>query len=287
MNAPVTIACLQTEPVFGDVDTNLAALTSAITAAVEDGAQIVVAPELCTTGYVFGTREEAYALAEPVGGQGAVDALVDLARDLGVHLVAGFAERDGDRLYNSALVAGPRGVLGVYRKLHLWEAEALYFERGDRGLPVFATPHGRIAAMICYDAWFPELWRLAALQGADLVCLPTNWVPIPGQAPERPPMATILCMAAAHQNSLYVAAADRIGTERGQPFIGSSLVVAPTGWPVCGPASASAPATVIAHVDLADARRQRAFNPFNHLLRDRRRDVYGAMLGSTIAEGWH
>jgi predicted amidohydrolase len=285
--APLSIACVQTEPVFGDVEGNLGALRAAIAAATEDGAQLVVAPELCTTGYVFGARDEAFALAETVGRGGAVDALVDLARDLGIHLVAGFAERDGDRLYNSALLAGPTGLLGVYRKLHLWENEALFFERGDRGLPVFATPHGRIAAMICYDAWFPELWRLAAVQGADLVCLPTNWVPIPGQAADRPPMATTLCMAAAHSNSLFVAAADRVGTERGQPFIGSSLIVAPTGWPVAGPASMSEPEMVLAEIDVSEARRQRAFNDFNHLLRDRRTDVYDKTLGSGIAEGWH
>jgi N-carbamoylputrescine amidase len=285
--APLTIACVQTEPIFGDVDANLSALSAAVATAAGNGAQLVVAPELCTTGYVFESRDEAFELADAVGDAGPADALADLARELGVHLVAGFAERDGARLYNSALIAGPGGPLGVYRKLHLWENEALFFERGDRGMPVFATPHGRIAAMVCYDAWFPELWRLAAVQGADLICLPTNWVPIPGQADGQMPMANVLCMAAAHSNSLFVAAADRVGTERGQPFIGSSLVVAPTGWPVAGPASPTAAETVLVDVDLAEARRQRAFNTFNHLLRDRRTDIYDRTLGSGVVEGWH
>lgn len=268
MSAPLTIACLQTRPAFGDRDGNLAALDAAIAGAVEQGAQLVVAPELCLSGYVFRSREEAYALAETP------DALAELARAHGVHLVAGFAERDGLRLYNSAAVASPDGLLGVYRKLHLWEEEALYFERGDRGLPVFETPFGRIAAMVCYDAWFPELWRMAALGGADLVCLPTNWVPIPGQAPGERAMANVLCQAAAHSNGLWVAAADRVGEERGQPFIGQSLVVAPTGWPAAGPASDSEEETLVARIDLGGARRARTFNAFNHLLRDRRTDVY-------------
>jgi predicted amidohydrolase len=284
--SPVTLACLQTEPVLGDVDGNLERLAAALGAAVDAGADLVVAPELCTSGYVFRSREEAYGLSSSVTeGAGAV--LVELAREHRIHLVAGFPERDGVKLYNSALLAGPDGHLATYRKLHLWEEEALYFERGDLGLPVVATRHGRVAMMVCYDAWFPELWRLAALQGADLVCLPTNWVPIPGQAEGQAAMANTLCMAAAHQNSLFVAAADRVGVERGQPFIGQSLVVAPTGWPIGEAASATEPGTVLAVVDLADARRQRSFNAFNHLLRDRRRDVYGATLGAEIREGWH
>src|SRR5262249_62326873 len=91
---------------------------------------------------------------------------------------------------------------------------------------------GRIGTFICYDGWFPESFRLCALQGADLVCIPTNWVPIPGQAQDREAMANVLCMAAAHSNSLFVAAADRIGVERGQQFIGQSGIISYTGWPI-------------------------------------------------------
>ena len=268
MSSLVTVACAQLDPVLGDRDANLAALDGAIAAAVERGADLVVAPELCLSGYVFESREEAYAHGE------SPDALVELARAHEVHLVAGFAERDGVRLYNSAAICAPDGLLGVYRKLHLWGEEALWFEPGDLGLPVFATPFGRIAAMVCYDGWFAELWRMAALGGADLVCVPTNWVPIPGQAEGQAAMANTLCMAAAHSNGLWVAAADRVGEERGQPFIGQSLIVAPTGWPVAGPASEDAVETLVAQIDLSAARRSRTFNTFNHLLRDRRTDAY-------------
>jgi N-carbamoylputrescine amidase len=110
--------------------------------------------------------------------------------------------------------------VGTFRKMHLWAAENLFFEPGNLGFPVFKTPFGRIGTFICYDGWFPESYRLCALQGADIVCIPTNWVPIPGQDATREAMANILCMAAAHANSMFVAAADRVGVERGQPFIG-------------------------------------------------------------------
>lgn len=100
-------------------------------------------------------------------------------------------------------------------------------------------------------------------------------------------MANIIVMGAAHSNSVFVVAADRIGTERGQPFIGQSLIVAQTGWPVAGPASVDKEEILIAEINLADARRKRNWNDFNQVLRDRRRDVYDEMLGSLHEPGWH
>ena len=186
-----------------------------------------------------------------------------------------------------AVLIGPNGLIGRYRKTHLWGDEALYFTPGDLGFPVFDTPLGRIGCHICYDCWFPESFRLAALQGAEIVCVPTNWVPIPGQDPKREAMANIIVMAAAHTNSVFVAAADRVGKERGQPFIGQSLIVSHTGWPVAGPASPTAEEIIVARVNLADARRKRNWNAFNQVLRDRRTDLYDEMLGSEHRPGWY
>jgi len=100
-------------------------------------------------------------------------------------------------------------------------------------------------------------------------------------------MANILVMAAAHSNSVFVAAADRIGTERAQPFVGQSLIVSYTGWPIGGPASADKEEIVYADANLADARRKRNWNEYNQVLRDRRSDVYDEMLGSQVAPGWY
>jgi predicted amidohydrolase len=169
----------------------------------------------------------------------------------------------------------------------LWNEEVLYFEPGDLGFPVFQTPIGRIGVAICYDGWFPETFRLCALQGADIVCVPTNWVPIPGQAEGRQAMANILAMGAAHSNSMFIACADRVGTERGQPFEGQSLIVNYTGWPVAGPASRDSEEIVLAEVNLSEARRMRNWNAFNQVLRDRRTDVYDEMLGSSAKSGWY
>ena len=242
---------------------------------------------MCSSGYVFNTREEAKILAEEIPGGPACRAWADAAARHRMHIVAGIAEREGRALYNSAVVVGPQGVIGTYRKNHLWAAENLFFEPGNLGVPVFHTDIGRIAVVVCYDIWFPEVFRLAAMQGADILCVPTNWVPMPDQPAGLPKMSNILAMGGAHSNSMFVAAADRIGIERGQPFIGNSLVVSYTGWPIAGPASDDCEEMLIADVNLSDARRKRNWNDFNQVLRDRRIDLYAEDLGAKIQRGWY
>jgi N-carbamoylputrescine amidase len=270
----VAVAVVQTEPVIGDVVGNLARIVEAVKAAAAEGARLVVLPELCVTGYVFEDRAEAWALAESIPDSPSAQTLVALARDLGIYLVSGFAERDGDLLYNSSLLTGPTGYVGRYRKVHLWDNENTIFTPGDVGLPVFDTDLGRVGMMICYDAWFPEAFRSLTLQGADVVCLPTNWVPIPGQREGAPAMALSLCQAAAHVNSIHILAADRVGVERGQPFIGQSALIGPTGWPLTDPASSSDPQTLVAETDLGSGKGLRHWNRFNDPVANRRPDVY-------------
>jgi len=283
----VRIACIQMQPAIGNVEDNVAHSVGLINRAVELGAKLVVLPELSNTGYMFQSREEAFALSEPIPNGPTVKAWSEIAAKHRLHLVAGICERDGNRLFNSAVLIGPSGYIGTFRKVHLWNEENLYFEPGDLGFPVFHTAIGRIGMAICYDGWFPETYRLAALQGADIVCVPTNWVPIPGQAEGREAMANILAMAAAHSNSIYIACADRVGTERGQLFEGQSLIVGHTGWPVAGPASRDKEEILTADVALGEARRARNWNAFNQVLRDRRSDLYDEMLGSDIKRGWY
>ncbi len=285
--AAVKIACVQMEPIVGEKERNVRRMLKRIEEAAGHGAGLIVLPELCNSGYVFESREEAFALAEEIPGGPTCRAWMDVAHRQGLHVVAGIAERDGEVLYNAAVVVGPSGFVGKFRKVHLWGEENLFFEPGNLGFPIFKTPLGRIGTLICYDGWFPESYRLCALQGADIVCIPTNWVPIPGQAKNREAMANILVMAAAHANSIFVAAADRVGVERGQPFIGQSLIASYTGWPIGGPGSLDKDEIVYAEANLADARRKRNWNEFNQVLRDRRTDVYDEMLGAKATRGWY
>lgn len=279
---PLAVASIQMEPRVGRKGESLAHSVDLIERAAAQGANLVVLPELANTGYVFASRAEALALAESVPDGSCTQVWMDVARRCNVHIVAGIAERAGDRLYNTAVVLGPQGYLGTYRKLHLWGDENVFFEPGDRGLPVFDTEWGRLGVLICYDGWFPETYRLLAMQDVDIVAMPTNWVPMGGQPADRPAMANTLAMANAHSNALSIVCACRTGTERGQPFIGQSLIVGAEGWPLAGPASVHAEEILHASIELEDARRKRRLSAFNHVLCDRRTDIYDAMLGT----GW-
>jgi len=271
---PVRVACIQFEPIFGAVGANMARASDLVRAAAAAGSRLIVLPELASTGYVFESAAEAAALAEPVPDGPTTRAWAALAAELGVHIVAGIAESAGDTLYNAAVIVGPEGYIGTYRKAHLWDQENVFFARGDLGFPVFDTALGKVGVAICYDGWFPETFRQLALGGAEIVCIPTNWVPMPDQPEGEAAMANTLHRAAAHTNGLFIACADRVGIERGQPFEGQSLIIGPKGWPLAGPASRDRTETLSALIDL-DAAGRKDLNAFNSLLRDRRTDIYG------------
>lgn len=278
----VTLASVQMAPRIGDKKGNIARSVELIEQAAAQGATLIVLPELANTGYVFQSRSEAFELAEPIPDGESTQAWAAVAHRCNVYVVAGIAERVENRLYNSAVLVGPAGFIGIYRKLHLWGDEHLYFEAGDAGLPIFHTEIGRIGMVVCYDGWFPETYRLLATLGADIVAMPTNWVPMSGQPDNTQAMATTLAMANAHSNGLNIVCANRVGVERGQPFIGQSLIVGSQGWPLAGPASKTQEEILYAPINLKVTRHARQLNAFNHVLRDRRDDLYDLMLGT----GW-
>jgi 5-aminopentanamidase len=177
------------------------------------------------------------------------------------------------------MLVDPDGVRAVYRKAHLWDAEADFFTPGDRPPPVVDTCHGRIAVMICYDAEFPEWVRLPALAGAELLAVPTNWPAEPVPAGERP-MVTANIGVAAFANRMFIAAACRCGDERGVSWTGGSVIAGPDGYPLAGPASTRGPAgpagpeVLLADCDLSLAR-NKATGPRSNAHADRRADLYG------------
>ena len=274
----VEVACCQFEPIVGQKDLNLARSKELILEAVKKGAQLIVLPELCNSGYVFNNREEAYALSETVPEGESVKEWERLAREKQVYIVAGINERDGSNLYNSAVLIGPDGHIGTYRKVHLWDKEKLFFEPGNKGISVFNTPIGRIGILICYDVWFPEAHRLCSIQGAEIIAVPTNWVPMPEQNENDIPMAVYLCMANAHSNGVFIAAANRIGEERGQPFLGHSVIIGPNGRPMGDIAPKNKEEIIIQACDLTKAPHARSLSQLNHVLNDRREDLYGSLI---------
>lgn len=278
----VAAAAIQFDPRVGleNKDKNLSRTFELVTEAAGHGANLIVLPELANTGYAFATREEAYAHAEELTGP-TVGAWTELARTRDIHLVGGFTELDGVRLFNSAVLIGPDGLIGHYRKTHLWNREKLIFTPGDLGFPVFDTRIGRIGLLICWDIWFPEVARLLSVQGADVICSVNNWVwtppPLFDDTGRR--MAAYLTMTASHVNHLPIVAANRVGEERGAKFLGCSLITGTDGWPASGIAAPEGETIVYADLDLMATRSAAIWSDLNDLPRDRRTDLYDPLLG--------
>src|SRR3954468_23795401 len=247
------VVCQQLAPRIADLPANRERSVRAIAEAIDAGADVVVLPELVTSGYVFDSTDEAAAVAITPRHAVFTDWAAQAARGRAV-VVGGFCEQGDDGLlHNSAAVVDRSGVLGVYRKTHLWDREKLFFQPGAQAPRVFDTPAGRIGVLVCYDLEFPELTRLLALAGAELIVVPTNWPLVERPAGERPPEVQI-AMAAARVNRVFIACCDRTGTERGQEWTAGTTIVDADGWPVATP---DADGAARADLDLPAARDKR------------------------------
>ncbi|MCI3245001.1 nitrilase family protein [Streptomyces spinosisporus] len=277
------VAVVQFEPQVGleNLKSNAAAVEQRLNAAGEAGANLVVLPELATTGYVFETREEAFAHSETIPDGPSLQLFERLAAQHGMYVVGCIVERDGERLYDTAVLVGPDGYIGRYRKTHLWNTEKLWFTPGDEGFKVFDTRIGRIGLLVCWDIWFPETARIVSQMGADIICIPTGWVwtPPPLYDASGVCMAAHLTITAAHVNNVFIATADRTGQERGAGFMGNSLIASTNGWPIDRIAGPDEDTIIYADVDLTATRTAPIWNQLNDLHRDRRTDLYDQMLG--------
>jgi len=276
--SPARVACIQMDVAQSDAAVNLETAHRLIGQACDNGATLLVLPEQFNIGIMMKSRENAYRAAEPIPGKTA-DFLVEIAQQRKVYIVASQVEQEGYDLYNTAILAGPDGLLGKYRKLHPCGDEAYWFEGGNLGIPVFHTPIGRIAMLICLDAYYPETFRICALQNADIVCVPSNWSDVSASrnlpAPYRT-MAPTVCMSGALCNHLFVAATNRVGRVDGVIFPGQSVIANQWGAPIGS--AGDAEEIIYADVDLCDSRR-RYFHPTNSRLANRRTDVYSYSLG--------
>ena len=271
-----------------DPDQNLAKAEARIREAAARGARIVCLQELFRSRY-FCREEDArlFDLAEPIPGPSTAR-LAPLARELGVVVIASLFERRAAGLYhNTAAILGADGeIAGLYRKMHIPDDplyyEKFYFAPGDLGFRVFDTPYCRIATLICWDQWYPEAARLAALGGAEILFYPTaiGWHPAEKQqygAAQHDAWRTIQ-RSHAIANGVYVAAVNRVSfegpPERGLEFWGASFVADPFGQ-VIAEASHDQEETLVVEVDPARAEEVRRNWPF---LRDRRIDAYAPIL---------
>jgi predicted amidohydrolase len=280
---PVSVALVQlgTEPY--EVTKNRALTVEHAARAFDQGADIVVLPEMTAHGYVADARRLA-PLAETVPGP-TTEAWQRLAAESGGYVCGGLCERDGEALYNTAVLVGPTGVELHYRKLHLFGDEKAAFRPGDLGLPVADTPFGTVGVCVCYDLRFVEVVRALALKGADLILVPTAW--LPGFDRERWDAEGICPQAhgALFQSNLsqvFIACASQVGNHGGLEFLGSSLIADPYGHRALGPLPTDADEVSVAQLDMAQAKLAQTRSPLIAPRADRRTDVYGIALDGYV-----
>jgi predicted amidohydrolase len=261
------LSIVQYTPTFGEKQENFRRIHAY---SEQTDADVIVFPELCTTGYFFQNKEESRFYAESLDGE-TVHFFRSMAHNHDAMVVAGFVEKDGDKVYNSALIVSPGEPLRVYRKTHLFYKERHCFDEGDTGF--FVVKHhqhdANIGTMICYDWRFPESARVLGLKGADVIVCPSNLVTN---------VWHIAMPARALENKVYVAVPNRAGEEvRGAEnesvkFTGRSVIYSYNGSAL---AQAGAEEDEILTVEIDPlATRDKSFNALNDIFRDRRPDIY-------------
>jgi predicted amidohydrolase len=258
----IKLATVQFCPALGDMKKNIASLKPLLDKAKE--ADLVVLPELANSGYNFRDRKQALEFSEDPQNSLFVDFLAGYAAANNNTVVTGFNERAGNDLYNSALVINGNGIIGKYRKIHLFWNEKDIFLPGDLKPEVYETAGVRFGLLICFDWIFPELWRALALKGVDLICHPSNLV-LPGKAQKAVPVQAMM-------NRVYIATANRTGTEGNLTFTGNSIIADPEG-NVIASASPASEEVLFADVDTEKSRNKMA-TPRNHIFNDRRPEFY-------------
>lgn len=218
----VKVAAIQFEPTMYEKERNISKLYNLAEAAAKNGAKLITAPEMGTTGYCWYDRSEISPFVETIPGP-TTDKFQTLAKQYGCYIVIGMPEVDieNNLYYNSAALIGPTGVVGKHRKTHLYISEPKWAAAGDLGHEVFDTPIGRIALLICMDLHFIETARLVALNGADVICHISNWLA------ERTPAPYWINRA--YENRCYLMESNRWGYERTVQFSGGSCVISPDG----------------------------------------------------------
>lgn len=260
---------VQFSPRFGDVSANLESISR--TVRDHPDADLLVFPELAVCGYEFVDRDEAVSFGESAIDGATARCAAELAGERGTTLVIGYAERDGDRVYNACLLATPDGRLVNYRKLHLFDREKERFDPGDAPPPVVETPAGRIGLMICFDWYFPEVARVLALQGAQIIAHPSNLVLDKCQR---------AMFARSVENRVFTITANRYGTEsragRDLTFTGASQILSPNG-DLLAQAPVEGDYLGIAEINPAEADDKHA-TKLNNLFEDRRPEHYSGIV---------
>ncbi|HIA14717.1 MAG TPA: carbon-nitrogen hydrolase [Nitrospirales bacterium] len=260
------VAYVQFSPALCNLNETISRLEALLSAC--GNSDLVVLPELCNSGYNFSSKEEAFDSSEPIENSRFLSFLHAQCREHGLDIVTGFNERSGDTLYNSAVLIGPEGYVGRYRKMHLFMNEKDFFCPGDAGLPVFQRKNATLGLLVCYDWFFAEVWKILALKGADIICHPSNLI-LPRLAQQGIPFHAVT-------NRVFIVTANRIGTEGSLTFTGNSLIVEARGKILSSAPAAESHVDVVS-IDLERAR-DKTVTSRNDLFGDRRPQDYQELL---------
>ena len=269
------IAGVQMDVVIENVDRNLGRMVDRLRETTAAGARLTVFPECALCGYCFGSLEEARPFAQTIPGP-ATETMREACAESGCYSLFGMLELDGPAIYNAAVLVGPTGVIGSYRKVHLpYLGIDMFTSFGDRPFAVHNAGELKVGMNICYDAAFPEASRVLAILGADLIALPTNW------PPGAECTAASVINARAIENAVYYIAVNRVGSERGFDFIGRSKIVDPSGQTLAESHGLDEE-ILYAEIDPAKSRRKHIIRvPAKHeidRMADRRPEMYGLLV---------
>jgi predicted amidohydrolase len=260
----VKVGFMQFSPLFGRKEENVERVVNSLRGAKAD---LLVLPELFSTGYLFLNQEELRRSAEIIPDGPTVSKFLKLTKEENTNYVFGIAERANDKLFNSSVLVTPQGECFVYRKLHLFDTEKYLFSPGDKKLEVFDIGEAKIGMMICFDWIFPEVARILALKGADIICHPSNLIL---------PYCQDAMITRSIENRVFAITSNRAGTEKRQDkeltFTGNSQIVDPKGR-ILAKANASEEKVSVIEIDPSLAKDKKV-TPNNHIFQDRRIDFY-------------
>lgn len=258
----------QFKPIFGEKGKNLAKVCARLN---KVDADLMVLPELFATGYLFRNRQELTCLAESIPAGETTQTLLAVAKKKKMFIVAGLAEKEREKIYNTAILVCPDGKVYTYRKVHLFMTEKFLFTPGDKSFPVFVIDKLKIGMLVCFDWIFPEASRILALRGAQIICQPANLIL---------PYAHSATLIRALENRVFFILCNRIGEEkRGRKklkFNGMSQIIDPYGKIIF-----RAPADVEV-IKIVDINPKQALNKkitkYNDVIRDRQPKLYQKLI---------
>lgn len=255
------VGFIQFAPKFGAKKRNLEKITKLVKQA--RNADLLVLPEMATTGYMVKDRKELMELAEPVPNGPITRRLIKIVKENKVFLVVGLPEKEKNKVYSTAILIGPEGFVGKNRKTHLFLKETLYFDKGNLGFKVFNIGKAKIGIGICFDYMFPEVWRTLALKGAQIFCLPTNLVL---------PYCMEVMKIRSLENGCFSISTNRVGFERGQKFTGGSQIIGPR-MEILAKAGRNKKEVKVVKINVSKAN-NKMITKYNDLLKDRRPKFY-------------